>query len=253
MSTEAEELSKTLARLADSEQEMGEAEKDAEIYRIKKTQSLFEKRRSITLEIPHFWYIVLAENDDFAEYIRTEDLKYLDFVSDIYVDYAVAHTDVEALSNYRNFSISITFKDEGSTVPSQTVTKPFTIAIEDGEEVLRSEAVAVQWPLELGDICPETIRKQRNKSEPYGADEKKRYRQGMKSLFAWFEWTGEKPGKEFKAGEDLARLILDDLFPNAVRYYAEAVKNDEESDVDSSEGEELDLSDDEPERKKRKE
>ena len=74
----------------------------------------------------------------------------------------------------------------------------------------------------------------------------------MKSFFAWFEWTGTKPSKEFRSGEDLTRLILDDLFPNAVRYYAEALKNDQESEEDSLEGEELDVSDTEPAQKKHK-
>lgn len=242
MSDGAELLSSALAKLAQNEQKMGEADKDAEIYRFKKTQSIYAERRAITREIPQFWYIVLAQNDDFADHVRTEDLKYLDFVDDIYVHFDIAESD--KVTNYRDFSITFSFKDDSGVVPTQTVTKHFTVSTEDGEEVLHSEPVEVQWPQELADISPATIRAKKTE-DGYTADEKKKYRQGMKSFFAWFEWTGHKPSKEFRSGEDLARLILEELFPNAVRYYAEAIRNDNVSDVDSSEGEELDLSDDE--------
>lgn len=250
MSDEAEVLSNALAKLAENEQQMGEADKDAEIYRIKKTQSIYSKRREITREIPQFWYIVLAQNDDFLEYVRAEDLKYLDFIEDIYVHFDIADSD--KVQNYRDFSITISFKDDTGVVPTQKVTKSFKVSIKNGEETLFSEVAQVQWPKELADICPAIIRENK-KGETYTAEEKKKYRQGMKSLFAWFEWTGYKPAKEFRSGEDLARLILDDLFPNAVRYYAEAINNDNNSDVESSEGEELDISDDEdPPHKKQK-
>lgn len=239
--SEEEKLSNTLAELAKCEQAMGDAEKDVEIYRIKKTQSIYAQRRAITSEVPKFWYIVLAENDSFAEYIRPEDFKYLEYITDIYVHYDVA--DNQDASRYRDFSISFTFKDDSGAIASQTVTKKFKVDIVDGEEELTSEPVSVEWPKELMDICPSKI-KQEKKEETYTADEKKRYRQGMKTLFAWFDWTGKRPAKEFKCGDDLARLIVEDLHPNSVKYYVEAINNDQESDVDSSEGEELDVSDD---------
>lgn len=236
----AEELSKTLAQLAECEQKMGDAEKEVEIFRIKKTQAIYADRRAILAAVPQFWYIVMAQNDDFAEYVPAEDLKWMDFVEDIYVEYPLTG------KHHRDFVLSVTF---GGEVPKQTVKKAFFVHEEDGEEKLTAEGAAVEWPAELADVCPATIRAQ--KKDQFTADQKKRYRQGMKSFFAFFEWTGEKPGKEFKAGEDLARLIVDDIFPNAVRYYVEAA-NQDESEVDLSEGEELDLSEDEPERKRQK-
>lgn len=249
MSDNAEALSQKLTELAQCEQEMAAADKRAEIFRIQQTQNIYSKRRAITSDIPQFWYIVLAENDDFAEYVRPDDLKYLDFIKDIYVEYAVA-SDGKEPSHYRDFSISITFHDESGLVPSQIVTKKFYVRDEDGEETLLSEPVSVEWPEELLEISPENIRKE--KDGDYTADQKKKYRQGMRSFFAWFAWTGGKPAKEFRAGEDLARLIVDDVFPNAVRYYAEAVNNGNDDDDDSEEEEELDLSDDEPAAKKQK-
>lgn len=241
---DAERLEKSLVALAECEQLMDKAEKDAEIYRIKHTQSIYQKRREIVLKIPQFWYIVLAENDDFAEYVGAEDLKYLEVINDIYVHHKVA--DLDDPKDRTTFSITISFKDEvneRALVPAQTVTKTFTTEVEDGEEHLFSEPVSVEWPEELARINPVTIKE--GKRELSG-EEKKQYRAGMKSFFAWFAWTGRKPGKEFRNGEDLARLVTEDLFPYAVKYYTEALPGGEEdSDVDSSEGEELDISDEE--------
>lgn len=243
---DAEKLEESLVALAECEQLMDKAEKDAEIYRIKHTQSIYQKRRDIVLKIPQFWYIVLAENDDFAEYVSAEDLKYLEVINDIYVHHKVA--DLDDPKDRTTFSITITFKDdvnEKALVPSQTITKTFTTAVEDGEEKLFSEPVGVQWPKELESINPAALKE--SKKELSGED-KKQYRVGMKSFFAWFAWTGRKPGKEFRNGEDLARLITEDLFPYAVKYYTEALPGGEdESEIDSSEGEELDISDDEGE------
>lgn len=243
------ELADALAKLADNEQAMGDAEKEVEIFRIKRLQSIYESRSAITKTIPQFWYIVLAQNDDFGEFIRPEDLKYLEAITDIYVDYPIA-ADGDA-DKYRDFSITFSFAAEKG-MKEQNIVKKFTVEDENGEAKLYSEAVEVEWPEDIKDICPALIRKNKL-GDGFSAEEKKKYRQGMKSLFAWFEWTGRKPSKEFRSGEDLARLIVDDLFPNAVHYYSEAIANDEESEVeDSSEGEELDLSEDEPERKKQR-
>lgn len=246
--SESEKLSDSLAQLASVEQKIGEAERKVEIFRIKNTQSIYAERRAITTTIPQFWYIVLAQNDDFADYVRAEDLKFLDFLDDIYVHFDIADSD--SAKHYRDFSITVSFKDETGVVPTQSVTKKFYVSEENGEEKITSEAVDVQWPAELSEICPASIR--RTKNGEYTSDQKKKYRQGMKSFFAWFEWTGRKPTKEFRSGEDLTRLLLDDLFPNAVKYYAEALQNDQQSDEDSLEGEELDVSDAEPAPKKHK-
>lgn len=242
-------------KLADNEAEISEAEKEVEIFRIKKTQGIYEKRRQITKEIPQFWYIVLAQNDDFGEYIRPEDLKYLEYITDIYVKYEIADEGKQP-ENYRDFSIVVSFSDHasmaktGGLIAKQEVTKKFSVVTENGEEKIYAEKADVQWPQELQDINPVQIKE--NKNEEFTSDEKKRYRKGMKSFFAWFDWTGRKPGKEFRNGEDLTRLIIDDLFPQAVKYYALALENGDELNVDTSEGEELDVSDDEHVEKKQK-
>lgn len=246
---QSELLEKCLVELAGCEKEMDEAEKDAEIYRIRKTQEIYAKRRSILRNIPKFWYIVLAENDDFSEYLGIDDLKYLEAINDIYVHYNVADSD--DISHYRDYSITLSFKDN-ELIQDQTITKEFKTSIEEGEEKLYLEPVDVNWPKELDSINPRLIKEQ-TKAGELSKEQKKQYRLGMKSFFAWFAWTGKKPGKEFRNGEDVARLITDDLFPYAVKYYTEAMPGigEEDSFEDSSEGEELDISDDEPPKKKR--
>lgn len=127
-------------------------------------------------------------------------------------------------------------------VPKQSITKEFEVEIEDGEEKITSKAVDVQWPEELKSINPHVIKAVKGKD--LSKQDKKNYRLGMKSFFAWFSWTGLKPGKEFRNGEDLARLITDDLFPYAVKYYTEALPGADEGDDDTSDPEELDVDED---------
>lgn len=253
---EAANLEKCLVELASCEQEMDQAEKDAEVYRIKNTQKIYESRRQILKRIPQFWYIVLAENDDFAEYLAPEDLQYLETITDVYIHHKVV--DTGDVKHYRDFSITISFEDKASEdhaiIIKQEITKHFSTVMEDGEEKLVSEPAAVEWPHDLGSINPKLIKKRADGGD-LSKDEKKNYRAGMRSLFAWFDWTGARPRKEFRSGDDLARLILDNIFPYAVKYYTEALPNDDDDEFDSSEeGEELDISDDdsEPEPKKQK-
>lgn len=253
---EAVHLEKCLINLADCEQKMDKAEKEAEIFRINKTQKIYEERRQILSNIPQFWYIVLAENDDFAEYITVDDLQYLETITDVYVHYKVA--DTNDIEHFKDFTITIAFKDSGSEehpiIQTQEVTKHFATIIEDGEEKITSEPVDVIWPKALDNINPKLIKTQ-SKGQ-LSVEDKKNYRSGMKSFFAWFNWTGTNPGKEFRNGEDLARLISENLFPYAVKYYTEALPNgeqDEEEDFsDSEEGEELDISDEDEENEKKR-
>lgn len=240
-------IEQNLLRLAECEKDMDKAERDAELYRIKKTQSIFNNRRQILKNIPKFWYIILAENDDFSEYISVEDLKYLESIDDIYVHYKISDTKEEELKTPKDFSITISFKDDNrQLLPQQTITKEFNVFIEEGEEKLVSKPVDVQWPSELQSINPNEIKqKHHGNIKEFSKDDKKNYRMGMRSFFSWFSWTGEKPGKEFRNGEDVTRLIIDDLFPYAVKYYTEALPGADEDDNDSSDPEELDLSEDE--------
>lgn len=232
MSDSSSQLQNSLDRLAHNETALGAAEVEAEAFRISKTQPIYLQRSQIVSTIPKFWYIVLAENEDFVDYVAVEDLKYIEDIKNIEVSYNTL--------NIREFSITFTFSD-------QTVTKSFETVVIDGEERITSEPTTISWPKDLDNINPLLLKKQ----TPI---DKKSYRLGMKSFFSYFQWTGKKPGKEFRNGEDLTRLIIDDLYINAVKYYVLAISNEDQDDdeEDSSEGEELDLSDIEDKRETKK-
>ncbi|KAK6871662.1 Vacuolar protein sorting-associated protein 75 [Candida tropicalis] len=241
---EGKKLQASLDKLADWEKNMNDVEKEVEIHRMKKTQPMYEKRRSILKTIPKFWYIVLAENDDFADYISPEDLKFLEYIDDIYVHYPIVDGEAD---NFRDFDITISF-GKSKLIPQQEITKKFrTIVKEDGEESITSEPVDIQWPKELSKINPITIKEkyQGKDKKEMSAKDKMNYRLGMKSFFSWFRWTGKKPGKEFRNGDEVANLLVD-LFLNGVKFYILGLNESEGDDeeLDSSEGEELDISDD---------
>lgn len=247
-------LQKGLDELAQWEKKMGTIERDLEIRRIRSTHHHYQHRSLIVRKIPKFWYIVFAENDDFADYVSPDDLRYLESIENIDVTFKIATAkepfSQDDLDHHRDFSIAFTFTSSGS-VPPQVVTKPFYSQMRNGEEYITSEPVDVQWPPELELINPQRIKRE-NREQPLLSKLKKDYRSGMKSFFSWFAWTGQKPGKEFRNGEDVARLIVDDLYVNALKYYILALPNansgDDEDDSDleqdSSEGEPLDLGED---------
>ncbi|KAG5420300.1 hypothetical protein I9W82_002181 [Candida metapsilosis] len=253
---EPEVLSESLNDLSAWEKDMDKVEKEADVYRLKLAQPMYDKRRSILKKIPKFWYIILAENDEFSEYVSPDDLKYLEFIDDIYVHYPVVEEEIgKRTYNPRDFDITISFK-KNSMIEEQIVTKCFKVVVDDnGEEHLESQPVEITWPQELSKINPHLIKERTNGGKNMTSDDKKKYRAGMKSFFSWFAWTGKKPGKEFRNGEDLANLISEDIFINALKYYIVALSNDsgeeDSEEDDSSEGEELDLSDVEVGQRKR--
>ncbi|KAI5962885.1 hypothetical protein KGF57_001324 [Candida theae] len=256
LENESEILSESLNQLSAWESQMDKVEKDADIYRLKLTQPMYAKRRTMLKTIPRFWYIIIAENDEFAEYASPDDLKYLEYIDDIYVHHPVVEEDEgQRICNPRDFDITISFK-KSPIIEEQSVTKSFKVVLRDnGEEHLESLPVEIKWPHELSKINPQLVKERTNGGKNMTSEDKKWYRAGMKSFFSWFAWTGKKPGKEFRNGEDLANLISEDIFINALKYYIVALTNESEdedsNEEDSSEGEELDLSDVDVGQKKR--
>lgn len=218
---------------------MDTLERECDIYRIKKTRSIYDQRRQWTQQIPKFWYIVLAQNDDFVEYLGTDDLKYLEALQDIYVEWLVK-PDGSKSDSPRDFLIHFKFDSFDDSTELQQVVKYFENVEKNGEETLESRSASITWPKEYDEINPAKIGDKTSK------EGKHLYRTGMKSFFAWFKWTGIKPGKEFRQGEELLRLISDDIFPYAVKYYTEAMTSIADDDEEES-SEELDLSDDDDE------
>lgn len=220
-------------------------ENKVELYKIKLTTPVFEKRDKLLNDIPFFWNIVLSQHSDFANYIRASDFKYIEAIKSVRVRPLVLEDET---ASPRDFKITFDFNEIDGDLPSQSVTKVFKIekdiskiqvkkhrTPEDDEldaelGFLTSEPVNVEWPKSYEKITPHLIA---DKTTPEG---KKNYRTGMKTFFAWFKWTGLKPGKEFPNGDSLANLFNEELYPYCVKYYTEAQRDViDESEADTDE------------------
>jgi len=259
MDEENKEISETFLELAKNELKIESIDKEVEQYKIRKMESVYNERDTLIEKIPSFWKIVLSQHLDFANYIRASDFKYIDAIDKITVKYA---SDIEKIGS---FSITFHFNEIKDDFPAQIISKNFKLmknvpdqkkSGQDNEEEnteetkfdeieleekLTSEISDVQWPKEYNSINPDLIK---DKKSPEG---KKSYRQGMKSFFGWFRWTGLKPGKEFPHGDSLATLLSEDLYPYCVKYYTEAQRDfaDEDSYSDDTSEEGIDLSEEE--------
>ncbi|KAH3684019.1 hypothetical protein WICPIJ_004991 [Wickerhamomyces pijperi] len=214
-------------------------------------QKVFKKRSDYIQKIDRFWHIVFSQHPEFAEFVNADDFKYLELIRDVYIKWDAAESSDYSVDPG---SFSITFKfnrSEDGDFEQQDITKSFSVEKIDGsvtkryddeDEIEESEKLvssncAIQWPKTYDGINPSLIK---DKKTTQG---KKNYRTGMKSFFGWFRWTGRKPGKEFPNGDDFAKLLSDDIFPNAVKYYTEAQRDGLDEEIDSDASEPLDLSD----------
>lgn len=250
--SEKEAISKAFSDLADYEADVAKVEDEIELYRLKNMQPMIDRRDKIIDAIPEFWKIVLSQHTNFADYVRASDFKYIDAIKKVKVDWLVLEDAKEY--SIGDFRLTIEFGEIKGDFKAQTVKKTFRLIKkeqgndkdEDEDDVLEdeqlvSEPTEIEWPLSYNNINPSLITDKRSK------EGKKNYRQGMKSLFGWFKWTGRKPGKEFPHGDSLATLFSEDLYPYCVKYYTEAQRDledeeDEDSEDNSSE-EPLDLGD----------
>lgn len=262
-------LEESFLQLQRIESQIQRADAKVEQFKNQLFTPIYNRRREYLKTIPKFWYVVLAQHEDFQEYVSVEDMKYMELISDLYVEFwDETKTDEsdEVTKNSlpkKGFTITVTFKnindDKDIDIKEQTVTKRFewVVNAETGTRQLQSEPVAMEWPAELKNINPEALKKKaKDEGRTLNTEEKKSYRQGMRSFFSFWQWTGLKTGKEYRNGEDLATFIAEDIFPAALDYYVLAAPglgdNDEEGD-DCISGEELDLSDDEGNEEEEKE
>lgn len=241
------------------EKQQQKTDLDVQKYKVGLTKPIFVHRRKVLSKIPKFWYIVLAQHEDFQEYIETEDMKYFEYLTDIYVEKMVDSNGSN--DDPKTYSLTMSFNSPHGEIANQTVTKYFYTETnpDTGYESVKSHKADIKWPKEFNDVNPILIKKNHKKGTKWSHEEKKNYRIGMKSFFAFFTWTGEKSGKEYRYGEELAELFSEDIFPLAVDYYTLAApglgKDNEEEDENTS-SEELDIEsdedEDEPEKKKQK-
>lgn len=252
----------SFAKLQKIEVEIQKADSKVEQYKNEIFKPIYNRRREYLNQIPKFWYIVLAQHEDFQEYISVEDMKYLELISDLYVEFwdeTVFNNDANNEDKdsinlpKKGFTITISFKSDSqndSKIKDQEISKRFEWVIDPtiGSRKLESDPVNIEWPSELSNQNPVLIKeKAKSEKRSLNNEEKRKYRQGMRSFFSFWQWTGKKPGKEYRNGEELATLLAEDIFPAALDYYVLAAPgrgdNDEDEEEDEQSGEELDLSD----------
>ena len=154
------------------------------------------------------------------------DSKYIEAIKSLIVEPLVLK---DSGANPRDFQVVIEFDEIENDLPSQRITKVFKVEkdvskilvrknrTEEDDELdgevgfLTSQPVDVKWPKSYQSIDPQLIQ------DKTTAEGKKNYRTGMKTFFAWFRWTGLKPGKEFPNGDGLANLFNEELYPFCVK------------------------------------
>ncbi len=189
-------------------------------YHIKQTQPIFESRREVLRNIPDFWSIVLNEIEAFEEFILAPtDGEILESLTEIFVD-----RDTSDDANSDDFSIRFEFKGS-EYLSDQVLIKKFQ---KNKDPEIASELISE--PVEIKWVSKKNGKKGKNPAKG-------------KSFFKWFAYTGKNFG-EFHNASDLALLISEDIFPNAVKYYSEQVSRLEEEDDDDEDGE-IELSDEE--------
>lgn len=245
-----------MKNLAECEGEMAQVEKRVERYRLQQLGPMYAKRSQCIGDIPGFWSIVLSQHSDFANYIRASDFKYIDAITNIEIKWLILE---DAGADPRDLAITFTFKQIEGDLAAQTVTKTFKVEHDTSKRLtnsksaaseeddldqeagfLTSTAVEIQWPKAYNEINPDLVKDRKS------AEGKRNYRNGMKSFFGWFRWTGLKPRKEFPNGDGLANLFNEDIYPYCVNYYTQAQRDvldesDDGSDSDGGSDEPLDL------------
>ncbi|KTW31179.1 uncharacterized protein T551_01252 [Pneumocystis jirovecii RU7] len=201
----------SLDAIADIELEFEKAE-------IELRNPLYEKRACVLRKIPKFWPIVLeaAPGDELSTYISSEDANVLEHLIDLRV----------YRPNEDPRDINIVFEFEPNEYLEQNslyLEKLFTYSSQKAEasssnsdkepSQLISKKVEIKW------------KKNKNFTKPA---------KGVApSFFTWFSWTGEGNNDVFEDGEELAIFIAEDLYPNAVKYFTDALQENEEEDEDA--------------------
>ncbi|KAG4303328.1 hypothetical protein PCANB_000375 [Pneumocystis canis] len=208
----------SLDAIADIELEFEKAEVQLLKYQVQLFNPLYEKRASVLRKIPKFWPIVLeaAPGDELSVYISPDDANVLEHLIDLRV--------YRPNEDPRDINIIFEFEpNEYLESNSLHIEKLFTYSSQKAEapssnsdkepSQLISNKVDINW------------KKKKNliKSTKGTAP----------SFFTWFSWTGKDNNDVFEDGEELAIFIAEDLYPNAVKYFTDALQENEEEDEDA--------------------
>ncbi|KAK9265177.1 hypothetical protein V1519DRAFT_15692 [Lipomyces tetrasporus] len=226
-------------------QDLSKLERDFEIaeldilrYSTQKLKPLYERRKEIVEKLEKFWGIALEQmGDDIDQYITPQDAELFEYLSSIDVD--------RDETDPRTFTLTFRFK-ENSFLEDSTISKTFTYIDkkddneeEDSEDITdasriryKSSKVNINWKKDH-DL---TV-------TPAGSPP---------SFFTFFDWENsddESKRDVFAQAHEVAILIADELYPNAVKLFTEAVEEEDEDD----EEEEIDLEEEDDEEEEEEE
>ncbi|KAK9248926.1 hypothetical protein V1506DRAFT_528196 [Lipomyces tetrasporus] len=232
-------------------QDLSKLERDFEIaeldilrYSTQKLKPLYERRKEIVEKLEKFWGIALEQmGDDIDQYITPQDAELFEYLSSIDVD--------RDETDPRTFTLTFRFK-ENSFLEDSTISKTFTYIDkkddneeEDSEDITdasriryKSSKVNINWKKDH-DL---TV-------TPAGSPP---------SFFTFFDWENsddESKRDVFAQAHEVAILIADELYPNAVKLFTEAVEEEDEDDeeeIDLEEEEDDEEEEEEEERPRKK-
>ncbi|EMR09568.1 hypothetical protein PNEG_02154 [Pneumocystis murina B123] len=227
----------SLDEVADIELEFEKADVELLKHQVQLFNPLYEKRANVLRKIPKFWPIALeaAPSDEFSVYINPEDANVLEHLIDLRV--------YRPNEDPRDIKIVFEFEpNEYLESNSLYLEKLFRYSSQ------KAEASSSNTDKEPSQLISEKVNIKWKKNK----DLTKPTKGVAPSFFTWFLWTGEN-NDIFEDGEELAIFIAEDLYPNAVKYFTDALQeneenDDEEIDLENENGD--NISEEEPPKKK---
>ncbi|CCG82506.1 Nucleosome assembly protein [Taphrina deformans PYCC 5710] len=182
------------SRFHDAEQEL--LRKQVELYK-----PLYSERDPLLDQIPKFWVTVIEEKEELEELFNLEDSKLIDHLKSL----QVSREDADP----RNFTISMAFEENDFLDSSHLVLSKSFTHNDDGDQEYTSKPVEIKWKKDIT-------------TQPDG---------GRPSFFSFFAWTG---GEEdvFLQGEEVALILADEVYPDALKTWTDAQNVDSEDDSD---------------------
>jgi len=207
---------KTLAELSevqDSLEKLNEASAE-EILQIdkkyaQKKKPHYQKRSEVVKKLPDFWITAFASHPTFASIINEEDQAIFESLEDLVVD------DIDA-GERQGYRIVMKFKPN-NYFTNASLTKEYVV---NPEGQLTSNISQIKW------------------KESKDAKKREEREQGFFSVL--FRDLGDNE-------DEIAELLHDDLWPNAIKYYQGLVDTEEDLEFDNEDDEGDEQEGDEPE------
>ncbi|KAK7203819.1 hypothetical protein BZA70DRAFT_311990 [Myxozyma melibiosi] len=229
--TDSQTVFKELSKL---EHEFEQAEFEILKYSTKLLKPLYEKRKALLPKVEKFWSVAFEQiGEDLDQYLTPLDAELLESLDTIDLD--------RDETDPRTFTLTFSFKDN-KFLETTTLSKTFTYVPkpsspeddddEDSEDITESARVSykstkapIKW--KQGQDLTKT-----KPGQPI-------------SFFTFFEWENKGEEEDAKGGDvfanahEVAILIAEELYPNAVKLYTDALIEEEEDDEEEIDLEEM--------------